>query len=80
MNPIILDKIIILINDPSFIEADKKLKQASFSNKDELSILLKNYCILYNKNSGRNLLREISMRIQKLYQTNSKVGNFFDNI
>jgi len=75
----ILQKIICLVNDPSFTETDKKLKQALFNENDELYILLKNYCILYKNNTGDILLEEIPAKIQNLYQTDSKIKNFFDN-
>lgn len=75
----ILQKIICLVNDPSFMETDKKLKQALFNENDELYILLKNYCILYKNNTGDILSEEIPVKIKNLYQTDSKIKNFFDN-
>jgi hypothetical protein len=78
MNPTIFDKIIKLINDPSFTVADEKLKQASFSRDDELYILLKNYCILYKNNGASTLSTEIPIKIQNLYQIDIKVQDFFD--
>lgn len=77
INPIVLSKIINLVNDPSTLEGKIRL---FFEETDEFYILIKNYSNCYKNNTGDNLSLEIPMRIEYLYKTNARVKDFLIGI